>query len=176
MQRIAAHSGFTLIELLVTISIMALVMGGSIAAYLSFQTKQEVLTAAKNVQQLVRTAQGKARVRETPTSAACSGVNKLQGYRIKLSGGQIQIIALCGTSLSSFSEAVTVSTQSFPTGVAYSGSSPTDIDFYTLYRGVAVYPSGAFPATLEFTSSSDAALRYRFTLGSGGAISDLEAF
>ncbi len=174
--KLPARAGFTLIELLITISIMALVMGGGIAAYLAFQSRQEVLAAAKNIQQLVRTTQGKARVRETPTDPACNGANKLQGYRIKLTGGSIRIIALCGPTFGSFGESVEVYRENFPAGVTYSGSSPTDIDYYTLYKGVYIYPSGPPSSTLEFISTSDSNLKYRFTVNNGGSISDVEAY
>lgn len=169
----SAQHGFTLLELLISVTIMTILIGGSIAGFITFQTRQEVLAAAKTMQQLVKTAQGKARVRETPTAALVGGTtcnsagSRLQGYRMEVSGNTMYIKALCGSSTTSYIEAATVQTQDLPSGITYSG--PQYTDFFTLYRGISI--SGGAPGTYAVSNGS---VQYSFTVSAGGAISEVE--
>ncbi len=176
-----AQSGFSLLELLITVTIMVIIVGGSVAGFMTFQARQEVLTTAKNVQQLVRTAQGKARVRETPTSATltaagfgagtCNSDNsRLQGYRINLSSNVITLVALCGEDDLDPLQATAVVYSETITGMTYSG--PDYIDFWTLYRGLR-FSGGPSPATIRFTSVSDVNNTSYFTVENGGAITEV---
>lgn len=165
-----ASLGFSLIELLITVAIMSLVVGGAIAGFVAFQAKEEVRTAAKNIQQLVKTTQGKARVQETPTANLTTNCNsdgnRLQGYRITISSTVATIYAFCGVDMATITSYTQVYSESI-SGVTYSG--PDVTDFFTLYRGVTS-PSG-LPATYQFTKGSST---YSFTVGVGGAISEVE--
>lgn len=73
--------GFTIIELLVVISIMLVVLGGGIAAFSVFNDKQQITTAAKDLQTMLRSAQVKARSGEGAGDCTDAG-QKLSGYRV----------------------------------------------------------------------------------------------
>jgi prepilin-type N-terminal cleavage/methylation domain-containing protein len=172
-KRTTAQRGFTLIELMVTMAIMSVVIGGSIAGFITFQSRQQVVEVGKTVQQLVRTAQGKARVRETPTNASCNGSAgaRLQGYRITFASNVSVIYALCGADGSIRGGGSLAQVEVYRediAGVTYAAGSPSSIDFYTLYRGLD-YTSGT--KRIQY-SSTDGVVVY-FDVTAGGAISEV---
>lgn len=79
--------GFTLVEMIVTISIMLMVAGGGIAAFINFNDKQNVQVAVKNLQTLLRAAQTKAKVGENAESCRTNYlpiVLSLRSYRVNI--------------------------------------------------------------------------------------------
>lgn len=86
------QAGFTMIELLVATVIMIAMVGGGIAAFVSFNDRQTLITAGKEVQTYIRSAQVKARSGDRP--AEC---DRLQGYVIRATSGtsQVRLLALC---------------------------------------------------------------------------------
>jgi len=82
--------GYTLIELLVTVSILILVTGSSMAAYLTFSENRNLVIDANNLNALINKVRSKAVFLEYP-----NGCNGLIGYNLKSeynSGGQNTII------------------------------------------------------------------------------------
>lgn len=73
--------GFSLVELMVTVTIMLALTGGGIAGYLNLRSRQNLVNAGKEVEQLLRSAQKKARVGDKPSG--CTGA--LTGYRVSTS-------------------------------------------------------------------------------------------
>ncbi len=73
--------GFTLIELLVVITVLALLVGGGVAAYRRFNEKQIVTSATQQIISAIRTVQKKSSVGDKPTG--CTGT--LQGYLFQAS-------------------------------------------------------------------------------------------
>lgn len=71
------QAGYSLIELLIAIGILTLVVGGGIAAFITFNDRQALVGAAKQMVTYLRSAQSKARVGDTP-----SGCDRLQAYRV----------------------------------------------------------------------------------------------
>jgi prepilin-type N-terminal cleavage/methylation domain-containing protein len=172
-KRTTAYRGFTLIELMVTMAIMSVVIGGSIAGFITFQSRQQVVEVGKNVQQLVRTAQGKARVRETPTDASCNGSAgaRLQGYRITFDSSRSVIYALCGADASIRGGGALTLIEVYREdiqGVTYAAGSPASIDFYTIYRGLD-FTTG----TKRIEYSNSAGIVVYFDVSAGGAISEV---
>lgn len=92
-------TGFTLIELLVTVSIILLVTGAGIAGFVNFNDRQQVQTTVKEMQDLMRAAQIKARSGEGATGATvadgCVSPNKLKGYQVTVSGTAILLNRIC---------------------------------------------------------------------------------
>lgn len=79
--------GFTLVEMIVTISIMLMVAGGGIAAFINFNDKQNVQVAVKDLQTLLRAAQTKAKVGENAESCRTNylpTVLSLRSYRVNI--------------------------------------------------------------------------------------------
>src|SRR4030042_3903407 len=84
--------GFTLIELLVVFSVIAILFTIGFASYQSFNRKQIVVQAAKELKENLRLAQNKASVGEKPTG--CTGT--LNGWQVAFSGdSSYQIQAVC---------------------------------------------------------------------------------
>lgn len=164
------HNGFTLIELIVAVAIMSLLVGGAITGFITFAERQEVQTTAKNLQQLLRTAQAKARIREVPT--ACTAPNKrLQSYRVRLNQTSPDIVMLCGVGadreliIPTDRESVVI-----PTGITVT-SDAEYIDFYTLHQGVYIGSDVLSYSDRLVTIDGDVA-DWCFTIHTSGAITE----
>lgn len=81
-----------MIELLVATTIMLMMVGGGIAAFVSFNDRQTLLTSGKELQTYIRSAQVKARSGDRP--ADC---DRLLGYVIRATSGtnQVRLLAQC---------------------------------------------------------------------------------
>lgn len=148
------RNGFTLIELLITISIMMVILGGGIASYINFNDRQKVTTSAREIQQLLRSAQVKARVGQTPP-----GCSRLAAYRVAgANGGSIvELSAVCEEPIN----IISLSTFTLPSGVTLSNS--LAVEYQTLQGGV----TGA--GTVAVTAG--AGYNYEFAVDAGGAVS-----
>jgi prepilin-type N-terminal cleavage/methylation domain-containing protein len=86
MIKFKQHHGFTLVELLITISIILMLTGAGIAGFINFNEKQQVQTTVKQVQDLMRAAQIKARAgegaNETNPEKGCLTTENLKGYEV----------------------------------------------------------------------------------------------
>lgn len=151
--------GFTLLELLITAAISMIVVGGSIAAFVGFTERQEVLNAAKEIQQMFRTAQSKARVRDVP-GAGCT----LQSYQVSLHGTSSKLWAICNPGTS-----IEIKTYTAPTGVGISGNT---VLFTTLENGVTD-AGGALLLDAETYTVSKGSNSFTFTVSPAGSISNV---
>lgn len=98
MTQINKKAGFTLIELLVVISIVLLVTGAGIAGFINFNDRQQVLTKAKEIQALMRSAQVKARAGEgADVCRTMSPERVFKGYRVALQadGAAVLLSRIC---------------------------------------------------------------------------------
>ena len=78
---------FTLVEMIVTVSIMLMIAGGGIAAFIRFNDKQTVQVAVKDLQTLLRAAQIKAKVGENAEGCRTNflpTVLSLRSYRVNI--------------------------------------------------------------------------------------------
>lgn len=154
------RSGFTLIEVLVAITIMMLMTGGGIAAFITFNDRQSVQGAARQLQTILRTAQVKARVGEKP-----AGCTKLTGYRVQTTANTNQVVlsAVC-VSGAGAPQVITHTVSQLQNGSVAEDTSA--ITFANLYGGV----TGA--TTIILKKSNVATYRYSFSVTEGGEISD----
>lgn len=122
----ASQLGFTLIELLVTITIMMLMLGGGLVAYVNFNEKQTVVSSVKTVQTALRSAQIKAKNGEKPP-----GCGILDAYQIYIGANtnEILIRPICDGTVQPTYDSVF-----FTDGVA--ASSTVDMRFKILTSGV----------------------------------------
>lgn len=152
--------GFTLIELIITVAISALVVGGSIAGFIGFSDRQEVLNTAKEVQQMMRTAQSRARVRNTPT-----GCSSLSSYQVSFIGtSSVRLSTVCGVTVTE------ITTVAFPSGVTINNT--TALRFTTLEQGVTT-SAGAPITSVTYILSEGSTNRFQFTVTSTGSISNV---
>lgn len=86
-------AGFTLIELLVVISIILLTTGAGIASFVNFNDRQQVLSAVKDTQELLRAAQVKSRAGEGAND--CGAGNKLKGYQVTSNATAVILNRIC---------------------------------------------------------------------------------
>lgn len=157
------YSGFSLLELIIATAIVVLVAGGGIAGFVSFTDRQEVLNTALEVQQLMRTAQSKARVRDVPD--LCDAT-PLTSYQVTVESSSIALVAVCGSSQ-------TIKTYTFPNGVTIIPQQ--SIKFATLDQ-LVTKPDGSQlpgdPPLITYTISKGT-YSFAFTVSSTGAISKL---
>lgn len=83
--------GFTLVELLVAMTILAVLVGVSVARFRQFNRAQIVKEAAKSFKADLRMAQSKAVTGQKPAS----GCDYLKGYTVKLQEDGYRLLALC---------------------------------------------------------------------------------
>lgn len=152
------HKGFTLIELVVSVAIMGILVGGGIAAYRTFNTKQLVMTAGKEYVQLLRVAQKKAKAGEKP-----AGCTTLSGYRVSVvaNGSQATMYALCNGG----STVIVDSQKDFSTEVVFTQNAA--LDFQVLLGGVVGFGS----VTLTNLTAS---YSYQVDITSEGSITGTE--
>ena len=117
--------GFTLIEMIVTVSIILVVFGAALAAFIRFNDKQVVQTTVSSVHQFLESARTRARVRDNADQAGCT----LQGYKVETSGSSLQMRLLCGAGKFSVSDGAIRDTYTPPTGVTVTS---LDVSYYTL--------------------------------------------
>ncbi len=168
MKKIDSALGFTLIELLVTVAISLIVIGGSLAGFMTLRAHQEVLTMAGNMRNFYVTAQGKARVRESPYSA--TDTCNLTGYRVQKNGNSLDMQALCGGT--PFGEITSMDIS----GLTVTFSPTSSVTFYSLPEEDAVNKKlkyTSLPSTLTVTVT-DSSYPVSFTISTTGAISDVQ--
>jgi len=171
MKKIA---GFTLIELLVTIGIIVLVTGGGIAGFINFNDKQQVTTAVKDIQTMMRAAQIKARAGEgaeaCPLQATLTN-GKLRGYEVALSGNNLIMNSVCADLSTTVKIPRTASTISLD-GVSVTFDNASNaVEFLSLKGGTNTGHTGATP--LVVTISGNAGLyEYTFEVKPGGEITE----
>jgi len=174
----SSRQGFTLLEILIVAVIMLVVTGGAIATLSTFQERQQAVVAAKAVQQLMWSAQTKARVRETPGS----GCTTLDGYRVVVGPTSATLQAVCNGG----DEVGNEQTQLYPSGVRATTETGTYM-FFTLERGVTnsmdvepVPTAGLTSRTLTFCTTAASpcptgVATFTFDVTSQGAISNVRS-
>lgn len=138
--------GFTLVEMLVTISIMLMITGGGIAAFIGFNDKQSVQVAVKDLQTLLRAAQTKAKVGENAEICRTNylpTVLNLRSYRVYMDSDTSTAILYAVCTDQKFApfgrvEYVERSRISFDSNVTarIQGGGDIDVEFLSLLGGV----------------------------------------
>lgn len=164
------HHGFTLIELIITVAIAAMVIGGGIAGFVSFTDRQEVLNTAKEVQQMMRTAQSKARVRDVPSS--CTNPDKpLLFYQVEVQSSEAVLRAGCGTFGSPV--LVEVNKKTFPNNVT-GPASTIILRFTTLEEGVTDGTNLILSSPQTITIKKAGSTSFNFNVAASGQISNIQ--
>lgn len=142
--------GFTLIELLVSITIMMLMVGMGLASFITFNERQQLSGAAKELQTYLRSAQTRARNGDVP-----AGCITLEGYNVQMAQDTslVTVRAICGNGNFIRSE------NNLTGGVT--PATAIDMTFKVLQGGV----TGAQNITLELGSRT-----YTFGVTAGGEI------
>lgn len=152
------NKGFTFIEVLITITLMMIIMGLGIAAFDRFNERQRVVEAALSVQNLMRSAQIKARSGDKPT-----GCTRLESYRMTLTANSpsVTLSAVCSGPTTT----IVRETYTMPSGIVSEAN--LSADFYVLRGG-----SNVSPITPIVVKSSNNMWRYGFTASPGGAVDE----
>jgi len=136
---------------LVTISLTLLLVGGAVG-FASFNNRQQLIAAAKQVQSVMTTARTKARAGDRP-----SGCGRLLGYQVTAAAGTSSLTLTADCS----STDIVDSTTQLNEKVAFDAA--LDITFRVLHGGVNA------PATITLSHGTD---QYQFTVSAGGEISE----
>lgn len=148
------NQGFTLIELLVVSTLSMILLGGAIAAYTTFATRQSRLDSGNQVLSDLRAAQQRSRNGEKPTTCATMG-----GYQVWRTSTTTYSIALKCDSPAQLMETT-------------SRSLRDSEEFLTTFNVVFPPLPGAVtgtPATIDIGQTGDTLL-YRFTIDAQGVI------
>lgn len=164
MNKHSSARGFTLIEMIVTVAIFLIVVSFGIAGFIRFNDRQQVLTKAKEIQLIFRSAQAKARVKESP-----SGCESLEGFRVRRSGSSLITSALClNAAMGGTLVEVQTSTFAIPNNLSVSPGA-FRVDFKTLHGGAEIDPPVADDEVLELTVEGSS-FEYAFEISPGGSI------
>lgn len=120
-------NGFTLIEILVSTSIIVLISGASLAAFISYLGRSQAQSDASAVANRLRTVQTKATAVEIPT-----GCTSVTSYTVSLANSNLTVVANCpgAGSVALANLSLTLAKSSF--------SSNTSVTFYS--RNVSASP------------------------------------
>lgn len=145
------QNGFTLIELMVVISIIALLAGGGVAAFSSFNKTQTLKAAANDLKNNLRLAQSKALSQEKPAGCSC-----LNGYQVTIAPSSYSIQAFCGVE----SPVPCGATQSFLVASGVSLSPSSTIRFWVLKGGatpaaITISGFGKTPLIMTVTKTGE---------------------
>jgi len=151
----SSQSGFTLIELLVTVAIMILIFGSGVAAYLNLDRRQSLINVCKEIEQMSRSAQKKARVGDRP-----AGCDHLTAYRVGRTATGPDVI-----SLQAICENGTTNIQDYEIPTIFTLQTITTMNFRVLHGGLEE-SEGDINVT-----SSNPNYRCQFTVDNGGSIS-----
>lgn len=155
------RAGFTLIELLIAIGIILLVTGGGMAAYIRFNDRQTVLSAARDVQAFIRAAQIKARVKETPANCALTAF-EVEGQLG--AGATFNMFANCGPTFTRATPAI--DTYTLPASVSLAANER--MRFFSLYGDTAFVNADG---TVRLSGSG---VCYEFRVEPGGVMTEVE--
>lgn len=165
--------GFTIIELLVVVTIMLIVTGGGIAAFINFNERQAVTTSVREIQTLMRAAQVKARAGEGAADCTRADDN-LRGYEVVYEEPTRSVIMnrVCFSPTVSPNELETERSRITLSNVTVT---PPDfeVEFLTLKGGVRIGNSAPAPTTLDIIIGSTLTNgTYTFSIGAGGEITE----
>lgn len=158
MRQHSPSAGFTLIELLISVTIMALMVGGGVAAFITFNQRQGVQAAGQELKTYLRTAQQKASASDKP--ASCTG--RLEGYRLSLLAGSstVTLAAVCSDGVH-LTNTYTLSNQ-----VINTSGQVTSVDFFSLHGGTNANPTQNFAVGRE-------GVVYDLIVSKGGEVRDV---
>jgi prepilin-type N-terminal cleavage/methylation domain-containing protein len=145
-------AGFTLIEMLISVVIMLALVGGGIAAFITFNDRQTVLAGAKDLKLSFRSAQIKARAAERPDLC-----DSLQAYAVQMTAGsgQVTTSAICANG------DYTIDSYLLKNDVV--SQDTIDVQFLVLHGGVRN------PGTVTLAKGSH---EYSLTVTQGGEITE----
>lgn len=166
MKRQLNKSGFTLIELIVAVGILILILSVGMANYITFNKRQKLNSTASEIQSYIQLAQSKAESSEIP--AVAKPCNELQYYGLRTNvdgiNNSLELTIHCSNYVTG---PILLKSYPLPAGVVIS---PFDLQFQTLYKGIA---DATDDTKTEWTITvSDDPEVYRFILTSGGEIND----
>jgi prepilin-type N-terminal cleavage/methylation domain-containing protein len=166
-QTTLVHHGFTLLELLVVITIMGVLLTGSIAGYGRFNTENRLKQAALTLKNNLRFAQTLASSGKKPEDTGAETCGKLLGYVVTFPAPPANkpttytIGPLCDSGALFAAETKTFS---LPVDITIV-SSPASLTFYVLTRGTDSV--GSTPIVLQGTGNT-----YTLTITGSGDIID----
>jgi len=150
-------SGFTLIELLVTTGLTLILVGGALASYNSFNTRQGHIQSARNVMAAVERAKTRSAVGEKPASCTT-----LDGYRVRAAINT----ATYTVSIRCDGNSTDLEPQQFFLPSGYLFRTAFDVVFPPLPRNVS-----SVDQNVDIAKPTDTDV-YRFVIRANGAIED----
>ncbi len=153
------NRGFTIIELLVTTTLSLLLMGGALAAYTTFASRQDKVESARDVRSVLRVARERSRDGDKPESN-CSQLNYYRVWGVQ--GTQNYYMGIRCNDVATNLEQTTYSLQS---GEYF-------LDDFDLYFPPLPGPVPGTPVTISIGRLEDQSVKYEFEVTGQGIIEE----
>lgn len=154
-----ANLGFTLIELLVTTTLGLLLMGGAVASYSAFATRQDRIESARDLQAVLRSAQSRSRSGNKPETD-CSQFGGYRVWGVQSTQNYFVSVRCDGDD---------VETEEYQLNAGQYFLESFDLTFPVLPGAV----NGA-PSTIQIGNLDDPGSRYEFSISQQGVIAEGE--
>ncbi len=156
------QTGFTLIELMVTIGLFMLAIGGVLANYNGFHTRQKVKQAALTFKEQLRFAQSDAVTGKKPTDITIT-CNILNGYQVSFTNETTYtVVTVCDDN--ALTDASEIQTYTLPSSIKIVLPATT-ITFQSLNGKINTGTDVSYTLTGDNVS-------YKITVSSSGDITD----
>lgn len=164
----STHSaGFTLIEMVVTVAVALLLVGGGIAGYITFNSRQKAISAAREFETLIQTTESKI---QSGVLGVCS---QLEEYRMTFNTSvnpvQVNMIEVCAPGDPATPTAVTYL---LPEGVTLAFNPVITSIRFKILAGGLLFSSGDSSVEFQFSDESNPTDIYVITISEGGDVSE----
>lgn len=160
------RAGFTLIEMVVTVAVALILVGGGAVGYLTFESRQRVISAGRELESIIQTVESKT---QAGVVGACG---QLEEYRMTFNTAvdpvQVSVVEVCAPG-----------DPAVPTPVVYSLSKGVVLSFnpnivsvrFKILSGGLLFSSGTTSVDFQFRDESNTDI-YVLTISEGGDVSE----
>lgn len=162
------HSaGFTLIEMVVTVAVALLLISGGIAGYITFNSRQKSITAARDFETLILSTESKV---QSGVVGACNQLEEYQmTFNTTLNPVRINLVEVCAPGDTATPTPVTYT---LPDGVTLAFNPLITSIRFKILSGGLLFSSGASSVQFRFSDESNPTSVYVLTISEGGDVSE----
>ncbi len=167
LPRLTFSAGFTLIEMVVTVAVALLLVGGGIAGYITFNSRQKAISAARDFETIIQSTESKV---QAGVVGACS---QLEEYRMTFNTTvnpvQINLVEVCVPGDPATPVPVTYT---LPEGVLLNFNPAITSVRFKILAGGLLFSSGDSSVEFQFSDESNPTDVYVLTISEGGDVSE----
>lgn len=160
-------AGFTLIEMVVTVAVALLLVGGGIAGYITFNSRQKSISAARDFETIIQTTEAKI---QSGVVGACDQLEEYEmTFNTTVNPVQISLTEVCAPG----DTAVPVpTTYTLPEGVLLAFNPVISSIRFKILAGGLLFDSGDSSVEFQFSDESNPTDVYVLTISEGGDVSE----